>query len=64
MAVQQSFSFNTLASKMRAEFKEKEQKAKEAAQKVAKQANMSELEHLGFALGYRLTRLVPRLFAL
>ena len=35
---------DTLASKMRAEFKEKEQKAKEAAEKAAKQANMSELE--------------------
>ncbi len=35
---------DALASKMRAEFKEKEQKAKEAAEKAAKQANMSELE--------------------
>ena len=33
---------DALASKMRAEFKEKEQKAKEAAEKAAKQANMSE----------------------
>lgn len=35
---------NALAGKLRAEFKEKEQKAKEAAEKAAKQANMSELE--------------------
>lgn len=35
---------NALAGKMRAEFKEKEQKAKAEAEKLAKQANMSELE--------------------
>ena len=35
---------NALAGKMRAEFKAKEQKAKEDAEKLAKQANMTELE--------------------
>lgn len=35
---------NNLAGKLRAEFKEKEKVAKEAAEKAAKQANMSELE--------------------
>ena len=35
---------NALAGKLRAEFKEKEQKAKEAAEKAARTANMSELE--------------------
>lgn len=35
---------NTLAGKLRAEFKEKEKAAKEAAEKAARQANMSELE--------------------
>lgn len=35
---------NALAGKLRAEFKEKEKAAKEAAEKAARQANMSELE--------------------
>lgn len=35
---------NSLAGKLRAEFKEKEQKAKAEAEKAAKQAGMSELE--------------------
>lgn len=35
---------DTLAGKLRAEFKEKEVKAKEQAEKLARQANMSELE--------------------
>lgn len=35
---------NALAGKLRAEFKDKEAKAKAEAEKLAKQANMSELE--------------------
>ena len=35
---------NSLAGKLRAEFKEKEQKAKAEAEKAAKQAGMTELE--------------------
>lgn len=35
---------NALAGKLRAEFKEKEKATKEAAEKAARQANMSELE--------------------
>lgn len=35
---------DNLAGKLRAEFKEKETKAREEAEKLAKQANMSELE--------------------
>jgi hypothetical protein len=35
---------NALAGKLRAEFKDKEAKAKAEAEKIAKQANMSELE--------------------
>ena len=39
-------AMDTLAGKLRAEFKEKEAKAKEEAEKAAKQANMSETEKL------------------
>jgi protein subunit release factor A len=35
---------NALAGKLRAEFKEKEDKAKKEAERLAKEANMSELE--------------------
>lgn len=37
-------AMDNLAGKLRAEFKEKETKAREEAEKTAKQANMSELE--------------------
>jgi hypothetical protein len=35
---------NALAGKLRAEFKEQEDKAKKEAERLAKEANMSELE--------------------
>lgn len=41
---QQQEAMNNLASKLRAEFREKEKAAREAAEKAARQANMSELE--------------------
>lgn len=40
---------NALASKLRAEFKDKEAKAKAEAEKLAKQANMTELEKANYS---------------